>query len=186
MSRCRRRAERPEIDARRLTVEVVAFRAFGPFGPPAKNVRAPRSHRGFTLLEVLLAFALLALSMGLLLGMLSGGLRQVSDAERETEASLHAQSLLDALGTLAPIAPGQTRGTFDEDRYRWTLDIREIPDPAPAPAPTAATPVTPLVGGPKVLRVALEVQWGDGGPRRRLEMVTLRARQPAEIAAVPE
>jgi general secretion pathway protein I len=186
MSLFRRRAERPEGPEgsdRHVRPGIIDF---GPFGPPAKNIRAPRSARGFTLLEVLLAFALLALSMGLLLGMLSGGLRQVADAERETEATLHAQSLLDALGTLAPIAPGQSSGTFDDDRYRWTLDIREIQDPAPVAAPTAATPTTPLQGGPKVLRVALEVQWGDGDPRRRLQMVTLRVRQPTEIAAVPE
>jgi general secretion pathway protein I len=141
--------------------------------------------RGFTLLEVLLAFALLSLAMGLLLGMLSNGLRQVSEAERESEASLHAQSLLDALGTLEPLKPGHDAGTFGDKRYRWTRDIREIQDPAPVAAPTAATPTTPLVGGPQVLRVALEVRWGEDDPRRRLQLVTLRVRQPGEIGVGP-
>ncbi len=140
-----------------------------------------RGAGGFTLLEVLLAFALLAAAMGLLIGMLSGGLRQVADAERETEATLHAQSLLDELGTLQPLEPGQRAGTFAGERYRWTLAIAEVDDPAPVAA-SAAAPV-PLVGGPRVLRVVLDVEWGDGGPRRRLQLVTLRARQPIELAA---
>ncbi|MGB9101869.1 MAG: prepilin-type N-terminal cleavage/methylation domain-containing protein, partial [Stenotrophomonas indicatrix] len=37
--------------------------------------------RGFTLLEVIVAFALLGLALTLLLGSLSGGARQVRDAE---------------------------------------------------------------------------------------------------------
>jgi general secretion pathway protein I len=150
-------------------------------------VRGPRSARGFTLLEVLLAFALLSLAMGLLLGMLSNGLRQVGDAERESEASLHAQSLLDALGTLEPLAPGHRDGTFGDERFRWSLDIREIDDPAPVAAAGPASVTTPLVGGPQVLRVELDVRWGEGDdPRRRLQLVTLRARQPAEIPALPQ
>jgi general secretion pathway protein I len=117
--------------------------------------------------------------------MLSRGLKQVGQAGSETEASLHAQSLLDALGTLEPLKPGHDEGTFGDKRYRWTLDIREIQDPAPVAAPTAATPSTPLVGGPQVLRVALEVRWGEDDPRRRLQLVTLRVRQPGEIGVGP-
>jgi general secretion pathway protein I len=179
----RGRAERPE--AREGTIRHRGAGDFGPFCPPTK-IRAPRSARGFTLLEVLLAFALLALSMGLLLGMLSGGLRQVGDAERETEASLYAQSLLDALGTLDKVEPGRRDGEFGDGRYRWTMEIREIQDPAPVATLAAATPTVPLVGGPQVLRVGLHVEWGDGGPRRRLELVTLRTRQPGEITTVAQ
>jgi general secretion pathway protein I len=151
----------------------------GPLGPPAQRIRGPRSARGFTLLEVLLAFALLAAAMGLLIGMLSGGLRQVAEAERETEATLHAQSMLDALGTLETLKPGQREGEFADGRYRWTLTIEEVDDPAPvAQGPTAPVP---LEGGPQVLRVVLDVAWGDGGPRRRLQVVTLKTRQPGEL-----
>jgi general secretion pathway protein I len=152
---------------------------FGPPGPPTRSIRGRRSARGFTLLEVLLAFALLAAAMGLLIGMLSGGLRQVADAERETEAMLHAQSLLDSLGTLEALEPGQREGTFADDRYRWTLSIEQVKDPAPAGPGAAAA--APLVGGPQVLRVVLDVAWGDGGPRRRLQVVTLKTRQPGEL-----
>jgi general secretion pathway protein I len=152
------------------------------------RLRGRRSARGFTLLEVLFALITLAGAMAVLIAMLSGGLRQVAEAERATEATLHAQSLLDALGTLEPLAPGTDDGEFDEGRYRWALAIEEIEDPAPrdlAAAPPGAAPV-PLAGGPQVLRVVLDVTWGAAGPRQTLRLVTLRTRTPAEIGATPQ
>ena len=127
----------------------------------------------------MLAFVLLAVAMGLLLGMLSGGMRQVNDAGRATEATLHAESMLDALGTLEPIAPGHKEGKFADERYSWTLDVETAEDPAPITAGGPASP--PLLGGPVLYRVALEVQWNKGGPRERLRFVTLRARTPADV-----
>jgi general secretion pathway protein I len=138
-----------------------------------------RHARGFTLLEVMLAFVLLAGSLGLLMGMLSGGLKQVRDAGRDTEATLHAQSLLDALGTLEPIVPGHREGTLEDGRYRWAMEVETFDDPAPAPP--EAQPVAPLEGGPVLYRVALDIAWGKGGPREQLRFVTLRARVPAEV-----
>jgi general secretion pathway protein I len=142
-----------------------------------------RLARGFSLLEVMLAFVILAASLGLLVGMLSGGLRQVGDSTRATEATLHAQSLLDAVGTLAPLAPGHSEGTLEEGRYRWALDIAPIDDPAPVTAQASASP--PLQGGPVLYRVELAIAWAKGGPRQQLHFVTLRARTPVEVAAAP-
>lgn len=132
---------------------------------------------GFTLLEVMLAFALLAFAMSLLIGMLANGLHQVSRAEGATEATLHAQSLLDPVGTLEPIAAGSREGYFDGNRYHWRMQITPVGDPAPRTAP--ATPLTPAAGAlapPVLYRVVLDISWGDGQPAQTLHFVTLRAR----------
>ena len=136
-----------------------------------------RHARGFTLLEVMLAFVLLAAAMGVLLGMLSNGLRQVRQAENETEAALYAQSLMDELGVLAPIRPGQRSGQFAGGRYRYRLDISEAEDPVPPVALPSSTPApAEAEGGPRLYRVALLVTWGAGQRGQRLDLVTLRAR----------
>jgi general secretion pathway protein I len=152
--------------------------AGAPMRSPPLRTRARRA-RGFTLLEVMLAFVLLAASLGMLVGMLSGGLRQVSGATRDTEATLHAQSLLESVGTLTPIVPGHTQGELDDGRYRWTLDIAPMDDPAPVTAEAAAAP--PLQGGPVLYRIELAIAWAKGGPREQLHFVTLRARTPVEV-----
>jgi general secretion pathway protein I len=145
------------------------------------NRRAPANERGFTLLEVMLAFVLLAMLMGLAISAMSNGLRQVRRAQDQTRATLYAQSLLDGLGVLAPMAPGQRDGTFEAGRYRYRLDIRPTRDPAPIIAvPTAVTSATPTT---VLYRVALQVEWGDAAAGQRLNFTSLRARV-APVAGV--
>ena len=147
---------------------------------PARRSFPRRAQSGFTLLEVMLAFVLLAAAMGLLIAMLSNGLRQVRQAQGETEATLYAQSLFDQIGVLEPIVPARSQGEFDRGRYRYELEIAEFADPAPAPEqpqqPLAAA--ADAIGAPRLYRVALAVTWGAGEPAQRLRFVTLRARVP--------
>jgi general secretion pathway protein I len=142
--------------------------------------------RGFSLIEVLLAFALLATSLGILVSILSGGLNQVRRAGDATQATLHAQSLLATVGVLEPIEPGLQRGDFDDGRYRWELDVRIVPDPAPVGVPGAAVVEAAgpqLPSAPVLYRVALKVRWGDEDAPREIDLVTLRARAPEPVAA---
>jgi general secretion pathway protein I len=142
-----------------------------------------RGQGGFTLLEVMVAFVILAASLGLLLGMLSRGLHQVTAARSETEATLHAHSLLDQLGTLEPLAVGARDGEFDDGRYRWRLQVAPAADPAPPPPPAeGAPPPQAMVGAnaPVLYRVRLDVEWGDAGPTQQLHLETLRLRASPE------
>jgi general secretion pathway protein I len=143
-------------------------------------MKARPRQQGFTLLEVLVAFVVLAVALGLLLGMLSRGLKQVGQAGSETEASLHAQSLLDALGTLEPIEPGVREGEFERGRYHWRLEVTQGEDPAPPPPPPPGGEPQEVagLGAPVLYRVALQVEWGAGTPAQRLRFATLRLRSP--------
>lgn len=113
-----------------------------------------RHQRGFTLLEVIVAFALLALAMSLLLGSLSGASRQVRESADSSRATLHAQSLLAQLGAGDVLQPGRQEGSFEGDRYRWQLDIAPFADPLAARAQLDP-------GAPQLLDVRLVVRWGD-------------------------
>jgi general secretion pathway protein I len=137
--------------------------------------------RGFTLLEVMLAFVMLAAAMGVLISMLSNGLGQVSQAQRETEATLYAQSLIDQIGVLEPVVPERRTGEFDRGRYRYQLDVSEVDDPAPVPVPPDAVATRPVSAGPKVYRIALAVSWGTDKAGQRLQFVTLRARNKPQF-----
>jgi general secretion pathway protein I len=142
-----------------------------------------RAARGFTLLEVLVSFVILAAASALLLGMLSGGLRQVARARSDTEASLFAQSTLDQLGVTAPIEAGVAQGEYDGGRYHWRMEITPADDPAPAP-PDPEAPLAPpgLPGAqPLLFRVVLDVRWGEAATQA-LHIATLRARMPAQVA----
>ncbi|MGQ0591933.1 MAG: type IV pilus modification PilV family protein, partial [Gammaproteobacteria bacterium] len=66
----------------------------------------PRHARGISLLEVLVAFAIMALALGLLLRIFGTGLRSSAAAERYSAATLWAESLMAGAGSTWPLDPG--------------------------------------------------------------------------------
>jgi len=132
----------------------------------------PSSQRGYTLIEVLVAFAVLAGALTLLLGILTGASRQVRWADQAGRAALHAQSLLDQTGVGEPLQPGEREGGFEDGRYRWTLTVEHWRDPA-VPPPATLDP-----GAPRLMRLQLDVRWGEGGARERLRLESLRLVTP--------
>ena len=146
-----------------------------------------KRQRGFSLIEVIIAFVLLATAMGILLAILGGGLAQVRQSGQASEASLHAQSLLSEIGVLEPIRPGTSSGEFDGGRYRWTLDVREVEDPVPPETTLEGLDPVETVGlqrpgEPVFYLLQLDVAWGEGETGRRLRLSTLRARFPEAVA----
>jgi general secretion pathway protein I len=135
--------------------------------------------RGYTLIEVLVAFAVLAMALTLLLGTLSGATRQVRWAADAGRASLYAQSLLSELGVGEALQPGQAEGEFDDGRYRWQLEVAPYVDPLRPPEvlddPFAA----------QLLQVRLAVAWGEAGPAQRMQVDTLRLVQPDPTQQAP-
>jgi len=146
---------------------------------PLPGRGAPCRQRGYTLIEVIAAFALLALALTLLLGTLSGAARQVRWSGDAGRAALHAQSLLDQVGVGEPLQPGQSDGEFDDGRYRWTLSITPWTDPASPPAAT----IDPTA--PRLHEVLLSVQWGEGRPGDQLQLRSLRLAAAGTGAVLP-
>jgi general secretion pathway protein I len=137
-----------------------------------------RSQQGFSLLEVLVAFVILALALGALMEIFSGALRNVSRSEEYQRAVLLAQSKLAAVGIETPLAEGETDGEFDSN-YRWRLSIKPFQEPPAAPlnlppqpagAPPIVTPVIPVA----LLEVELRVQWSEGDQPRSVVLNTVR------------
>lgn len=77
---------------------------------------------GFTLVEVLVALAILGISFAALFSAFSASLdrtRQTSDASR---ALLEAQSLMDRLGADFPLEAGIFKGTTGDQQMRWAIE----------------------------------------------------------------
>ncbi|UHQ19962.1 prepilin-type N-terminal cleavage/methylation domain-containing protein [Lysobacter sp. KIS68-7] len=137
---------------------------------------------GYTLIEVIIAFAVLALALTLLLGTLSGATRQVRWADDAGRAAMHAQSLLAQLGVGEPLRPGHTEGDFEEGRYRWALDVAPWRDPSESDA--AQQLIDPAA--PRLLSLDLQVKWGDGTPRDSLHLQSLRLVTPDALDGAPQ
>lgn len=79
---------------------------------------------GFTLIEVMAAFAMFALLFGMMMQILSTSLGNTRRSSDFTQATLWAQSKLDVLGLEDMIVPGSSSGDFDE-RFSWEMEISE-------------------------------------------------------------
>lgn len=121
-----------------------------------------RADRGFTLLEVLVALAILGVSLGVLLGTFSAGLERTRQAEDRQRASALLQSLLAGAGTESPLVEGETGGTTP-DGWRWRLRVVPYGSAEDLEAwPVAAREVT------------AEVVWPGIAGERSLAFTTLR------------
>jgi general secretion pathway protein I len=105
--------------------------------------------RGFTLLEVVIAFALLAGILVVSLRLFSEGSAGVARAERRTLALLHAESkLAEMLATQA--RPAELKGEFP-DGYRWWVSLVPAAERArgapPPPVETLVLTVTVAAPG---------------------------------------
>lgn len=131
-----------------------------------------RAQAGFTLIEIIVAFGILALGLTLLLGTLSGASRQLRQGGDAGRAALLAQTLLEERAD-ALMLPGSAQGELEDGRYRWTLEVEPWTDPAPRDRPIAEDPAAA-----RLLHVQLDMQWDEGGPQQRLRLTTLRLAPP--------
>lgn len=132
------------------------------------RLRLQVKQSGFSLLEILVAFSILALSLGVLFQSFSLGLRNARTSEEYTLAALLAQSQLALVGYELELKPGEVSGEFEQyPRYRWTLTIQ--------PYPLAnANPEWVDKVRQQLLAVSLQVAWGDSYSPRTIQLDTLR------------
>src|SRR5258706_11331110 len=83
----------------------------------------PRSDEGFTLVEALVAFAILSIVLSIIFWSTASGLELLDRGSREQIALRHAQSLLEEAGYAIPLKNGTTSGTTSDRGYSWTLQI---------------------------------------------------------------
>jgi general secretion pathway protein I len=127
--------------------------------------------QGLTLIEVLVAFVIAALAMGVLFSVAGNDLRAVEIAGRYQEALSRARSHLAAIGVGGPLAPGTQQGE-DVGGFRWQVQIVELAVGVVSPPSSAA----PLSAGqaPALYQVSIAESWTDGTHVRVVRLSTER------------
>lgn len=131
--------------------------------PLMRRAEPAERHGGFTLIEVLVAFAIAALLLVPLLRIFSGGVGALTRSERAAEAALWAQTLLEARSGEAPMVEGTESGDLPGG-YHWQRTVKLYGE-----AGMSVQLRTPLVA----YAVTLTMTWLERGRTRALTLDTL-------------
>jgi general secretion pathway protein I len=124
-----------------------------------RNTEGP-DPKGFTLLEVMIAVAILALVIVSLLGLKNRSMQDVLKAERITTATLLAKRMMNEALIKTPLVLAADEGVFSEDLYgvvykdyRWKKTVSETQFP-------------------EVKEVRIAVLWKEGERDEMVELVS--------------
>lgn len=132
--------------------------------------RSRSAQKGFSLLEIIAAIAVLAIAFAALMQVAGSSLSLTARANERTQAALRARSLLDGAFVMESLQAGETEGRFD-DTYRWRLNVS--PWQAPDARPDADNATASVL-----YRLDLDVSWGQGDAQRHARFSTLRLGAP--------
>ena len=137
------------------------------------NPRPPlaRRQQGFSLIEVLAAFVILALVATALFQLFSASLRNAAASSEWSRALLVAQSRLDIAAAAQPLREVEDRGTEDEGRIRWTSKVAAFTVSGVDPELERASEGLAM----RMFRITVDVTFdGANGKERSLSLATIR------------
>lgn len=124
-----------------------------------------KKQAGFSLLEVLVAFSIFALSLGVIFQIYSTGARSTALSDEYTRAVIIAQSKLASIGLDETHDIGEYSGA-ENDKYQWITRIGEVADDDDIDLETNF----------RMLKreVEVEVSWDSLGKTRSIKLNTIK------------
>lgn len=131
--------------------------------------------RGFTLIEVVVALAILGVGLIVIIELFSGGLRLGKVAEEYTQAISYARLKMEDLAAGQQLVEGMEEGEFDK-KYRYQIEVKKV-DLYPFQEQVDFQP--PLL----LYKIKLSVLWKSGLRERSADFESFRTFKPEEAEA---
>lgn len=131
----------------------------------------PGTRNGFTLLEVMVALAVLAVGIAAVLELFGGGLRLTARASKRTQAVVYAQNVMDRLLAQSTLDDGDNGGQFPGG-FSWRAQVYEIrPDDDASALQQKSQNQTEFF---RLKQINVEVYWSEGVGEQSYTLRSLR------------
>ncbi len=125
-----------------------------------------RPDQGFTLIEIVVALAILGIGLTVIIELFSGGLRLGRTSEDYTKAIGYGRMKMEEIISKQTVEEGSDEGDFDKT-FRWQVDIRKV-DLLPADKdPDLKLPIN-------LFRVKVNILWKLGSRERSTSLETYK------------
>ncbi len=116
------------------------------------------STSGFTLMEVVVALAILSVGLTVIIELFAGGLRLARTSEEYTKAVSYARIKMEELAVKQKMEQGSEEGKFDET-FRWQVGVKKVNVLPIEKNPDLKIPV-------ELFQIQVKVIWKSGSKER--------------------
>jgi len=128
--------------------------------------------KGFTLIEIVVALAILSIGLTVIIELFSGGLRLARTSEDYTKAIGYGRMKMEEIISQQNIEEGSDEGDFDKT-FHWQVDIKKV-DLLPADKnPDLKLPID-------LFQVKINILWKSGSRERSTSLETYKTGKSEE------
>jgi len=131
-----------------------------------QNPKDRTKNKGFTLIEVVVAMAILGIALTVIIELFAGGLRLARVSKEYTKAVNYANTKMEEVACWQTLEEGMTEGEFDET-YRWRVAMNKV-NLLPVEKPWEVKPPIQL------FQIRVDVLWRSGSKERSAGIETHR------------
>ena len=127
-------------------------------------------NKGFTLIEVIIALAILGIGLTVIIQLFSGGLRLAKISEEYTRAMSLGRMKMEEITYQPKIEEGTSEGEFD-DTFHWQVQIKKT-DLLPVEKDSDFKPPVEL------FQVRVNILWKSGSKEKSATLESYKANKP--------
>ena len=143
-----------------------------------RGMKAEVSNTGFTLIEILVAISVLAISLVVILQLFSGGLKSVRLSDQYTRAIFFAREKMEEVLLMEDLEEGTREGSQEgesEDLFRWRADVVRV-EPDMEEEEASKLPFD-------TLGIMVDVMWQEGEKEKHFQLSTMKVVEKREDEA---
>ena len=130
-------------------------------------------NNGFTLIEVVVALAILGVGLTVIIELFSGGLRLARASMEYTKAVNYARIKMEEIAVKPTVEEGTQEGESDDKTFRWQVGVKKVDLLSIDKSIDYKPPI-------ELFQVKINVFWKSGSKERSTSIESLKAIKPEE------